>query len=412
MTAHAKLSPSSSGRWMLCPASIRLVAEVLEKTPEIPSRPSVEGTYAHAFAELEVSRYFGLEDSYALSAKEEKILEEVREDTSRFTEDDIRDMFHHAEQYAHFVETRAMEHETWPSILVEQRLETSVEDCWGTSDIVLMSVDTIEIIDYKYGIGVPVNAEGNTQLRIYGIGALEEYGDVLGDTESVKMTVYQPRIDSNSTELLSAEDLRDWRETILRPAADRTREPEAPFNPSDEACRWCPAAGICRARFEQAIGEDFGPIDDPEPETPGDPETFSPEEVANLLGKVPSIKQWLNAFEKAALDLAYQQGVPIPGYKVIRSGGRRSVTDPEPAIEILTSKGYDYTDVARVQTQTIGRLEKLVGGSKELEELLGALIQKSEGRESLVPESARGAPISPHGEAAQDFSPKNSIKEN
>src|SRR5690606_32858208 len=105
---------------------------------------------------------------------------------------------------------------------------------------------------------------------------------------------------------------------------------DAPFGPSDEACRWCPASGQCRAQLEAVFATDF---DDP-------PATLQPEEMAEILPKMKMIRDWLNAFEIAALDIAYSKQQTIPGYKVVLSGGQRRVTDPETAQRLLASAGY------------------------------------------------------------------------
>jgi hypothetical protein len=132
------------------------------------------------------------------------------------------------------------------------------------------------------------------------------------------------------------------------------------------------------------------------------PEILSPEEIAEALALVPGIRQWLSDLEAAALDLAYSQGVPIPGWKVVMSGGRRTIVDQTAAIQALIDAGYKAEDVADFNVKGLGKLEKLVGPAR-LKEILGSLLQRSDGRESLVPESDRRPAISPNTEAAKDF---------
>jgi hypothetical protein len=70
---------------------------------------------------------------------------------------------------------------------------TGEEDAFGTSDAVVLTEDEIVVIDLKYGKGISVSAEGNGQLRIYGLAALIEYGH-LADFKSVRTMIVQPRI--------------------------------------------------------------------------------------------------------------------------------------------------------------------------------------------------------------------------
>src|SRR5690606_4741334 len=161
-------------------------------------------------------------------------------------------------------------------------------------------------------------------------GALEEYGDVLGYTELVRVTIFQPRLDSLSTYDILPDDLRAWRDE-LRPVADEAlNDPDARFGPSEEACRWCPAAGLCRARLEAACATDFG----------DDPDLLTDEELSEVLGRLDFIKAWCAAVEDSALHKAYSEGHPIPGWKVVMSGGRRGITDDAAAIEALIKAGY------------------------------------------------------------------------
>jgi hypothetical protein len=289
------------------------------------------------------------------------------------------------------------------NVLVEQRLFTGVPECWGTSDIVVVSPVHVEVIDLKYGQGHYVEVVSNPQLRLYALGALATYGDVLGDTETVRATVYQPRMGNVATEELTAVELRAWRDEVALPAAELALGEDAPFGPSEEACIWCPAAGNCRAQMEWATQRDFG--------RPAD--TLTPEELAEALALAPAIKAWLGAVEAAALDRAYSHQQPIPGWKVVMSGGKRVVTDCEESRDKLEEVGVDLTDVLTQPVLAgIGALEKAVravkpktdGRATRLEDVLGTYVSKTPGRPSLVPESDNRPTVSPTTEAAKEFS--------
>ncbi|WP_446923914.1 DUF2800 domain-containing protein, partial [Klebsiella pneumoniae] len=73
-----------------------------------------------------------------------------------------------------------------------------VPEGFGTSDVVVLSDKTIEIIDLKYGKGVPVDAYLNPQLMLYALGAVDKY-DIIYEFETVRMTIIQPRLDNIST---------------------------------------------------------------------------------------------------------------------------------------------------------------------------------------------------------------------
>jgi len=358
-----------------------------------------EGTIAHALGEIEASLHFKLitkrQYNTALRAWRKEF------DAEKYDDGVLEEMQEHIKAYVALIEER-LQREPHSRVLLEQRLDTGVPTSWGTSDVVIVSPTHVEIIDLKYGAGLAVSAWGNPQLRLYGLGALDTYGDVLGETQRVYMTVFQPRLESQSTEDLSPDELRAWRTDTVLPAAELALGPDAPFGPSESACRWCPAAGICATRTAVATQEDFGTPFTDEPLTPAAPEALTPEQLGMVLARIPEIKAWCAAVEAHALDAAYTKGQHIPGWKVVRSNGQRKITDPTAAIQTLIDNGFKAEQVAEFKIKGIGVLEKLLG-KKEFPVVLDGLIGKTEGKESLVPESDNRQAITPAGQAAADF---------
>lgn len=276
------------------------------------------------------------------------------------------DMEKYVAGYCDLIEDRMREHKE-PSLFLEQRYDTGIPEVWGTADAVIVSAAHIEVIDFKYGQGVAVSAENNPQLMLYALGALNAF-DLVGTAEHVSMTIYQPRIGNVSTYSMTTDDLYLWRDNVAAPAARLALSSNAPLNPSDSACRFCPASGICRARVQSIADIDFR-----------EPDLLTVEEMAEHLSRVKSIRDWCTALEITALDQAYAGKIEIPGWKVVRSSGRRSIPDDQAAIEVLTQAGFPASRVARSSVQTLGTLEKVVGAAK-LSALLGDLIVLSEGK--------------------------------
>lgn len=385
---HALLSPSAAERWIACPASIRMEGEV---PPEAESTYAHEGTAAHALGEIKASLAFGKitkRQAVARRAKWDKEFEEYAEDPETMIE-----MEEHTDAYVSLLQERM---DLYPGsiLFLEIRVFPGVPECWGTSDAIIVSPSHIEVIDFKYGAGVAVEAHGNPQLRLYGVGALEEYGDLLGDTELIRITVHQPRMDHVLTEEMLPESLVKWRDEEVIPKAMEALGEDAEFGPSEEACRWCPLSGQCRAQLEAVFAVDFEEK----------PDTLEPEEIAETLGKVKMVRDWLNAFEETALDLAYSKGTPIPGYKVVLSGGQRGVRDAEAAVEALTAAGFSRDEIVNEKPKGIGDLEKLLGKDK-FKELLedSGIVTKSDGKPAIVPESDKRPAVAPNSEAVKEF---------
>lgn len=385
MTLHATLSPSSAERWLQCPASVRVVEALPLVEDDHGSVYAREGTAAHALA------YIMAKDQILEQLNDELLheaLEAWRKEYDVDADAEV-EMTEHGQEYVNYLNHRLEEHPD-AQLLLEQQLPTGVPSSFGTSDAVLVSPTMVESVDYKYGLGVKVEAENNPQLRLYGVGALEAYGDLLGEVENVRLTIFQPRLQHLAFEEMPADELRAWRDSII-PIAESALGPDAPFGPSDEACRWCPASGQCTAQMEWATLRDFGVK----------PDVMTPEELAEALDQIPFIKKWCEAVEAYALNRVYSEGNPIPGYKVVMSGGRRSVTDPAGLVVAALEAGFTQDDVAVMKPRGIGELEKVLRDKFDI--VAAPHITKGTGSPSLVPESDKREAIDPEGQAAHDF---------
>lgn len=378
---HANLGPSSAARWLSCPASVPLAAAA----PTPPETPyAAEGTAAHALAEI-YARFELIDHD---EARRDHAL--AHWDAKYAAEYDRRDMDRHVGKYVDQVRA-ALDSEPHSVLLLEQRMNTGVPGVWGTGDAVVVSPRLVHVLDLKYGQGVPVNAVGNPQLRLYGLGAMNEFGDLLGSIEEVAVTVVQPRLGSVSSETLTVDELTEWRDTVVMPAVQKVEDGAGDFGPGEAACRFCPVAGECRARRDFLVARDFG-----------DPDLLDDEEVGAELERVAQIRHWCDALEGVAFDRIYTEGRSIPGFKVVAGRGRRVITDAPAAIQTLIDAGYQPEQVAEFKVLPLGKLEKLVGRA-DLPELIGDYITKKEGKPSLVGEADPRPPLTVASSAAADF---------
>lgn len=381
---HARLSPSSAARWLACPASVAM-ADTIVAVPG-DSKYADEGTHAHTLAYLKGMLAFG-----KMSQKQYDVKRKIWEREARQAEYDIAEMDTCVDRYVQFL--LELMDDPDPQVWFERRLDSGVPGVWGTTDFAGLVGNTLHVVDYKHGAGVPVFAEGNPQTRLYGTGALDEFGDLLEDTEYVQITIFQPRIGDGliTSELLGADELRKWRKMVAVPGAKAALSPDAVFNPSEAACRWCPAAGECKPRLLHVTKQDFG-----------DPNVMTPAEIGEALEKVSEIEQWCRDVRDAAFAKAHSQGIPIPGFKVVRGNGRRFIVDEPKAIQELLNHDYAYDAVTATKIKGFGDLEKLVG-KKELTEILGDLIDKTTGSPALVPDADPREEFSVIDSAVKDF---------
>lgn len=391
MSEHAPLSPSSAERWIACPASIRFGAQF--DTGE--SSPwAEEGTTAHELAALKVLAAFSDTDTKAVAV-------EWRTTHPELSDDDFDDMDRFTDEYVEHVKRMAstMRH---PQVAVEVRVDTGVPESWGTADCVLFSPWEIKVVDFKYGTGVAVEAAGNPQLKLYALGVLNAYQGLLGEYDEIVIGIAQPRLGIWKSVTMPVVELYRWRDDVVKPAGELALSDGAPFGPSYETCRFCPAAGRCQAQLEEVFSTDFN----------DSPDQLSPAEISDALEAAPLIRAWLNQLEEAALHMAYSEGTPIPGWKVVRSGGKRFIPEPAPAIQALIDAGYPASETAKINMRGLGELEDLIRrkegitgrkATERLNELLGDLIAKTEGKESLVPETDKRPAINPELEATKVF---------
>lgn len=377
--AHAVLSPSASGRWGACPASVRMCRDL---PPQPSSIYAIEGTRFHTLCEIEASRNFL--DSGSLAYQINHL------DWALDTESDWRDdQLTYVKDWIELLRGY-LDEEQGARLLLEQRVDTGIPGCWGTADAVIIYSDRIRVIDIKYGAGVQVSAIDNSQLRLYGVGALGLADDPLKIRE-ITNTVWQPRRDNLSEETLTRAELVQWRDDLI-PIARLALGEDAPFGPSEEACRWCPVAGDCSARMKHVLAKDFG-----------DPEVLSGEEMAEAFGRTSELKRWIADIEDTALKRAYEKEGSVPGFKVVRSGGRRGIPDPEKAIECLLAADFPPEAVYTQKPATLAELDKLAGSAEKLQQILGDLLVKSEGRLSLTADSDPRQPADAVHSAKDDF---------
>lgn len=378
--AHAVLSPSGSGTWLQCPASIRMCRD-------IPGEESVyarEGTQFHTLCEV-TARYRLLDGSDADYV--DGMMEWAMETEDEWQEDQLK----HVISWLIFLE-EAMAEDPEAIVLLEQKVDTGVPGSWGTADVVIISLryGWIRVIDIKYGAGIRVDAVENSQLMLYGLGGLGLVDDPL-KIHDVTVTVWQPRMTNISNYSISRSDLVKWRDGII-PVAKLALGEDAPFGPSESACRFCPAAGVCAPRTRHMLAQDFG-----------DPDVLDGDEMAEAYARTSELKRWAADIEDAALKMAYEEAGSVPGFKVVRSGGRRQIVDPEKAIQRLLNANFNPEDVYTRKPTTLGQLDKLAGSAEELQQVLGDLLVKSEGRLSLAPDSDPRQPADAVHSAQDDF---------
>lgn len=332
MSAHALLSASGSERWMTCPASVRRTMDL----PEERSPAAEEGTRAHDLAEQIFLGNTTLDD---------------------------HPEFAQLQVYIDYV------NELSGDKMIEERLEYTdwVPNGFGTSDVVCIDEDnrTIEVVDLKWGKGIKVSAQGNTQMRLYALGALQRYMFEY-ELDTVNMTIVQPRLDHIETDTISVNELLSWGEFFVKPAANIALSDNAPANPSPKACQWCKVKNRCRERALAALSIETA-----------ETELLTFDEMSALIPLAADLEKWAKEFQAYVLELA-TNGQSFHGYKLVEGRSQRRWTDN--ASEVLASAVDDPDSIYERKLLGITALEKLVG-----KDVVDQCTTKPAGKPALVP---------------------------
>jgi len=357
MSDHAVLSASGAHRWLNCLPSARLELEFVNNE----SSAAAEGTAAHALCEHKLKKALHMRSKRPVSVYNSDEMEE------------------HSDAYVEFVMEQlelAKQSCTDPLILIEQRLDFScyVPQGFGTGDCIIIGDKNLHIIDFKYGMGVLVDAVDNPQMKLYALGALEIY-DSLYDIEEVSMTIFQPRRENVSTWTIPVKELKDWAENELKPKAKKAYEGEGDYLPG-EWCTFCRAAVKCRARAEEKLK-----LAQMEFKLPP---LLTDSEIEEVLSKLSDLTKWANEIIAYATDAAVNHGKEWHGFKVVEGRSVRKYKDEGAVAEAAKANGYK--DIYRQSLITLTEMQKLMG-KKKFEQILGGLIHKPPGKPTLVPNS-------------------------
>ena len=394
---HARLSPSDSERWLRCPASIEMV-ERISARPDADSlllpdssEYAEEGSKAHEIA------------GFMLEARNlpDKLTDEGREALTE-AEQTNSEMLVHAEGFCEYVEGMLR---PGSQLFVENRV---TYDQWapgnfGTSDVVVINDDGLDITDYKYGEGVMVDAERNTQLMTYALGVLETFDLFLPDAERVTLHVYQPRREHYDSWETTVDELLEFGETVRKAAATITSGEawrERMFEPGDEACRWCRAKPVCKPLQDKATETALDGFDviDAEPAV-ADVDDIPLADLGAAAQIADLVSGWAKAVSAKLLDHMLA-GNKVPGKKLVRGRTNRAWKDGKRADSALQRLGLKASDrykprqlVSPKQAENMAK-----AGTIDLDSFRRVMkkhIDKPEGALKVADESAKAKAVEP-----------------
>jgi len=377
MAEHAKLSPSSSDRWLACPATLVRSLGVKDEG----SDSAEEGTAAHRLAEL------------CLLSGKDAAEETLPEKYARWDSLAFRT---HVQTYLTYVRSRIGDGE----LFVEQKLTIFDQyDVWGTADAVIIHPDGIvDVIDLKFGQGVLVDADGNSQLTLYGIGGLTFDWLSPVPIHTVRVHIVQPRRNNFPSQEYSVEELVRW----VKDNINKVKRAAAGTDAAHPGlhCRWCPVKGRCQDRAEENLKLASFDFAEPGATCTGKKDELTEEELVRIFVALPQIRQYLDDVEGEVAKRAHEHDVP--GVKWIAGRSVRKIIDAEKAEVQLREAGID--PMGKPKMLGLGDLEALLKPQKlTLEGVLGDNIRKVPGKAVLVAEDHKSPAVDRNQSAKEDF---------
>lgn len=363
---HSMLSPSSSKIWLTCTPS----ALMMSLMPDEETAFTQEGTAAHALAEYKVRRNL-IYDESAIDPRNEykdfidKEMEECTDEYLAFAKNTVSEL----EKNGYI-----------PDIFTEIPLDLSsfVPEGMGTADLVIIAGKAIHIIDFKYGAFRFVESERNTQMMIYALGAAEAFKDAYGSFESVKMTIFQPRLSNISTYRMNMDELEAWKGNTLMPAAEKAFRGEGELV-SGAHCEFCKARTVCRLQAKKKMNALEALAKMKEIPNAIKDKLLSAEEIGEAMDLGKGLTTWLENLQKLALAEALD-GMKIPGYKLVEKSSPSIIpASAASAIEALGINPY----IQKMITKT--ELKKLLG-AKTYKAEIEPLLEEGDIKPALVPD--------------------------
>ena len=341
MAKQLRLRPSSASRWIACPASAKLCAQV-------PQRPSGEaaniGTAIHALAET--CFQLGSDPMQFTGQTVEGIT--MTEDNCLYALEHMKAIWAIQDQLG--------------SVKVEVPVtlfNTPIFKLGGTADVVGHSISQKKLIiaDLKTGKGwVDADTE---QLKIYALAAI---ATLRLDIDEVELQIIQPHHGEKRIHIMTADELGEWEENILMPAVDDAISDAPSFRPSESACQWCDAKTICPAQQQQfdvvAANTDITVMD--KEEVKQVMLALTPEQISAILDKAPLVEKFIAAVQEHALSAMEKDGMVILGWQLAPKRASRKWIDGNAAREKLLAIGLFYSDIFETTLITPAAAEKLL----------------------------------------------------
>lgn len=383
--AHAKLSPSSASGWMVCAA----YPNVQQLYPDNTSSAAAEGSFAHAVSDFCLTNDYDPYDFIGMSGTFDGYTFEWSEEDASFLQPGIDWI---REQPGTFYGEQRVDLSEWLGA-----------GQFGTLDRGIIHDDLLIISDLKFGRGIPVQAVGNKQLRIYALGFWRLHASHITDPHfPILIDIDQPRCTNGGGRWkITLGELLEFGEEV-RAAAARTYVDNPSRTASKDACLWCKGKHDC-ATFDafnlEMLSLEFEDLDDGDIQFP-DPAGMTPARRRVILDHRQMITKWLDSVH-ATVYQAAMAGEDAGGLKlVLGRKGADAWIDPKAAERRLVQLIGDKAIKKSVITPT--QAGKSIS-KEDWQPVFNELVKVGERKPTLVDEADDRPAIRSLADIATDF---------
>ena len=220
-----------------------------------------------------------------------------------------------------------------PKLEMEYAVESRVgfgdllPDVFGSTDLLGRIGDRAIVLDWKFGDGVPVEAEENPQLLFYAAAAARtpETAWAFEGASEVELVIVQPP--SIKRWLTTLDRVKAFEDELVR-AVKVALKPDAPLAAGDH-CRWCAAKPVCPVMTGAVDRAAKAKI-----------ELMPVDQIAHYLDQIPMLEAFLKDLQQLAHGLI-EEGKAIPGWKLVNKRATRQWTDTDKAVAYMTQMGVE-----------------------------------------------------------------------
>jgi hypothetical protein len=389
--AHAKVSPSGTEKSINCPASIRR-SEAFENKSSVFAK---EGTSAHEFCELilretlvkPVDPRDWLGGVIVLSGDKAGVYKRHRRNPHPDRDNVWRITDEHIDAANVWLATILPLVEPGVVVMIETKVDIRHVHpmMWGTADCIIYNPRTkkLWVIDLKFGSGIAVDPDWNTQFFSYGAGAAKLFNY---DVSEVELVVVQPRawhpkgpVRRFIVDIIDFLIFEGW----MRKQLARVDDPE-PVAAVGEWCRFCPAAPLCPDLYQfvmRTLNVKFTPKLR-ERDLP-DLKSMSTRDLGRVFREMKIIEIWMNRFREYVHDRAMNGEIP-EGAKVVEGRSIRHWKDPVAVQEELEALGFSDEEIfTEPDLRSPAGIETVMGKAL-FKKCFGEMVDKPRGRAVLA----------------------------